>query len=293
MLSKQVVRRQRLNNALRASVSQHEEALLEGLRKRLGPLVGDDENRVLESFEVVYRFFSELLDARESTMVETHERHSAELRDDEAPRELRDAAAADLYEVLVAIRRAANGHFGSELATRLLDLEGSTSQDPLTLSQQASRAMERLRSAEVELPASQLGQEPDRAGWAAQLEPGLARLKEALELVEAEDRDLALTLAAKNLSLDEHDIDATAVARTVEGFLRLAGRKDLADEVRPGRLRRRARRSTEEEETGLAANAAGGDDTGSESPQSPTPSNAPATGPPESRASAAGSAGDP
>lgn len=278
MPSKLVVRRQRLDNALRASLTRHREALLEGLRERFAPLVGDGE--VLQSFERLYEFFFDLLEIRESAMVAADEAHSAELRDDEAPRQRRDEAAAVLYDILVAVRRAANGHFGSDLASRLLDLEGSTSQDPLTLYRQASRVVERLRNPELELPASQLGEEPDRESWAAQLEPPLAALKAAIDAVEQEARDLDLTLADKQTALEEHDIDAGAIARTVEGFLRLAARRDLSEEVRPARLRRRAGRAAEEETP-----EASGDST-EESPDGPPPETsarpgAPATGPPE------------
>lgn len=283
MASKLVVRRQRLDNALRASLTRHREALLEGLRKRFAPLDGEDE--VLQSFERLYDFFFELLEIRENDMVAADEAHSAELRDDEAPRQRRDEAAAALYEKVVAVRRAANGNFGSDLAARLLDFDGSTSQDPLTLYRQASRVVERLRNPELEMPDSLLGGVPDRETWAAQLEPSLAELRAALDTVEEEARDFDLTLADKQNAMDEHDLDADAITRTVEGFLRLAARQDLSEEVRPARLRRRARRSTANETPEADPSDEIPDGSPPDTPASPE---APATGPPDRQGPGAG-----
>lgn len=112
--------------------------------------------------------------------------------------------------------------------------------------------MERLRSTELALPVSSLTDEtPDREGWAARLEPALAALKEALDTVGQEEREFALTQATKGRAVEDYDQDSGALARILEGYMILAGRKDLSEDVRPGRLRRRAQAAAEaEEETG-------------------------------------------
>jgi len=131
MPSKPVIRRQRIDNALRSILTQHEEALLEGLRERLGPLLGEGE--VLESYDKLHRFFLELLDARERSLVEADEAHLAELMDDRAERRLRDRARSEVRDVLIGIRSAANGHFDRDQAAEFLNLEGLTSRDPVAL----------------------------------------------------------------------------------------------------------------------------------------------------------------
>ena len=268
MPSTPVVRRQRLANALRTSLLRHEEALQEGLRERLGPLVGEGE--VLDSFHRIHEFFLKLLAAREEAMVTADEEHLAEKMDDRNPRRLRREAADEVHDILVGIRRAANGHFGTEAATEFLNIEGRTSRDPVIAYRQGTRVMERLRSTELALPASSLTDEtPDREGWAARLEPALAALQNALDTVGQEEREFALTQAAKEIAVDDYDQDSGALARILEGYMILAGRRDLSEEVRPGRLRRRAQAAAEAEE-----------ETGEESPEGEAPAQTESPEPP-------------
>ena len=244
-----VVRKQRLSDALRTSLTQHKEALLEGLRERFGHLAGVDE--VAASYERMHQFFLAVLASREEMMVEADEAHLAEKMDDRDPRRRRDQATAEVASVLVAIRRAAKGHFGPEQAAEFLNLEGDTSYDPVTALRQGTRVMDRLRDASLEMPESLLsGETPDREGWAARLEPPLVALREALEEVGEEERQVSLTQGAKEAAVDDFDNDARALSRILEGYLLLGARRDLSEDVRPARLKRRARNRAEPEEEG-------------------------------------------
>jgi len=249
MPSKPVVRKQRLSDALRTSLTEHKEALLEGLRDRFGDLLEGGE--VEASYERMHQFFLDLLAAREQAMVAADEAHLAEKMDDRDPRRRRNRAAEEVRDVLIGIRRAASGHFDTEQAAELLNLEGLTSRDPVTVHRQGQRVMERLRDAELTLPESLIsGEAPDREGWAARLEPPLAALEEALEDVGEEQRQESLTRAAKKTAVDTFDQDASALSRILEGYLLLGDRKDLSEDVRPGRLNRRARARAESEGEG-------------------------------------------
>lgn len=252
MPSKPVVRKQRLGDALRTSMTQHKGALLEGLRDRFGELFEDGE--VEASYERMHQFFLDLLAAREQALVAADEAHLAEKMDDRGPRRRRDRAAEEVASVLVAIRRAANGHFGTEQAAEFLNLEGDTSHDPVIAHRQGTRVMERLRDASLELPESLLsGESPDREGWAARLEPPLTVLRQALDEVGEEERQASLTQGAKKAAVADFDNDARALSRILEGYLLLGGRKDLSEDVRPARLNRRARARAEPEDEGEPA----------------------------------------
>jgi len=249
MPSKPVVRKQRLSDALRTSLTEHKEALLEGLRERFGDLLEGGE--VEASYERMHQFFLDLLAAREQAMVAADEAHLAEKMDDRDPRRRRDRAAEEVASVLVAIRRAANGYFGTEQAAEFLNLEGDTSYDPVIAHRQGTRVMERLRDASLGLPDSQLsGEAPDREGWAARLEPPLTALAQALQDVGEEERQASLTQGTKDAAVDDFDNDARALSRILEGYLLLGGRQDLSEDVRPGRLNRRARARAEPEGEG-------------------------------------------
>lgn len=246
MPSKPVIRHQRFAAALRSSFETHEDALLEGLQERLGPLLG--EGAVIDAYKTVHQFFLDALAAREDSMVAADEAHLAEEMDDRHPRRLRDQAALRVVTVLVGIRRAATGHFGVDGAEEFLNLVGRTGQDPVTLFRQGTRVMERLRSTELAPPTSALSDGmPDREGWAARLEPALTALEEALDTVGHEERELALTRATKAAAVEAFQQDSRALARTLEWIMVLAGRRDLSEEVRPGRLNRRARAAAEGE----------------------------------------------
>lgn len=285
MPSKEVIRRQRLAEALRTSLVMHKGALMEGLQRRLEPVLGEGE--ILQSYELIHQFFLDLLIARESAVVAADEAHLAEVMDDRDPRRRRNLAAAEVRRVLVGIRRAAAGFFGTEEAAEVLNLEGLTSRDPVTLHRQATRVMERLRDPALVLPPSQLsGEAPDREGWAARLEPALAALKETNDAVGEEDREAELTLAAKRAALADHDQDVSALLRIVQGFLQLGDRRDLAEEVRPARLRRRARAASPggggEEQPG-GGDAPGSDEpTGTGEAPAPDPPGTAGNGPPAS-----------
>lgn len=244
MPSQIVVRRQRQARALRTSLNQHKEALLEGLQLRHPLELGD--GAALQGYEQLHQFFLDALAGRLDAMVRADDEHSVELMDDREPRRRRELAADQAHRVLLGVRRAATGFFGTEGAAELLNMEGETSRDPVTLYRQGVLVMERLRDPELELPPSLLSGAPDREGWAALLEPALSTLREALDEVGGEEREAALTRALRNQTIADHDQDFNALARILEGFLLLAGRRDLSDDVRPGRLRRRARRAAEE-----------------------------------------------
>ena len=270
MPSKPVIRHQRFAAALRTSLERHEDAVLEGLQERLGPLLG--EGAVIDSYKTVLQFSLDVLAAREDTMVAADEAHLAEEMDDRNPRRLRDEAALRVITVLVGIRRTATGHFGVEGAEEFLNLEGRTSQDPVTLFRQGTRVMERLRSTELALPPSALSEvAPDREGWAARLEPALTALEEALDTVGQEERELALTRATKTAAVEAFKQDSAALARTLEWIMVLAGRRDLSEEVRPARLRRRARAAAEDESPPDAEPSDGEEpaDTGNPNPPGP------------------------
>jgi len=246
MPSKPVVRKQRLGDALRTSMTQHKGALLEGLRNRFGDLLEDGE--VEASYERMHQFFLDLLAAREQALVAADEAHLAEKMDDRGPRRRRDRATAEVASALVSIRHASRGHFGTDEAAEVLNLEGRTSRDPVTAHRQGTRVMERLRDESIELPESLLsGEAPDREGWAARLEPPLNALREALEEVGEEERQASLTQGSKEAAEADFDNDARALSRILEGYLLLGDRKDLAEDVRPGRLNRRARAEPEGE----------------------------------------------
>lgn len=249
MPSTLVVRRQRLHEALRTSLTQHQGALLEGLRERFGDQLADAE--VEASYVRMHQFFLDLMVNRERALVAADEAHLAEKMDDREPRRRRDRAAQEVATALVAIRQAANGHFSAEVAEEVLNLEGRVTRDPVTVHRQGSRVMERLRDPDLVLPVSRLsGEAPDREGWAARLEPPLTALAEALQDVGEEERQASLTQRTKNLAAEDFDNDARALSRILEGYLLLGGRRDLSETVRPGRLNRRARAREESESDG-------------------------------------------
>ena len=71
-------------------------------------------------------------------------------------------------------------------------------------------------------------------------------LEEALDTVGHEERELALTRATKKEAVEAFKQDSRALAGTLEWIMVLAGRRDLSEEVRPGRLNRRVRAAEDE-----------------------------------------------
>ena len=268
MPSKGVIDRQRVAQDVLQAARTHSQQVGEALAAQLGGFVAEGEPT--PDFVAFQLLLARYLEDRLTRLVAADEIHLVELDDDQAPRLRRDEAVAQLHVSLVRIRDVIKAAYGTVLGTNLLGIDGATSNDPLTLHRQASRALDRLREPKMELPAVQLGGvDVDLQGLADELQPATAELTAALREVRHEQRQREATLKLKNEAMGEVDAAIGGVGRVLIGCDEIAGFPSFAARIRLTLPARRARtngepETTEPEETTPDAPSTQGAEPGSE-----------------------------
>lgn len=156
--------------------------------------------------------------------------YAQEQADDPPLRKKRDDAAAELSQRWSDVKSQVIRRFGSS-SPREYGLEGDTPTTPDALSRQTANAVKLLR-AKPRSHASKLG-EFTTAGAADHLEEAENVLSSTLSAVTTETKELQDALGRRDAAMAEWSNVYQACATLLEGYLRLGGRTDLADRVRP------------------------------------------------------------
>jgi hypothetical protein len=232
MASKMVVDRQAVGRDVLAALAVHDGEVADGLRRE----VGDAAGGVAELQATLRR----RLEGRLEALVAADEEHLAATGDLAAARRRRDAAARELYRLLVGLRRLAEGLYGSG-ARELLRIEGRVAQRPVPMLRQARRMMARLADPAVPRPERRFASATaDEGEWAELLAPAIEALAAALHSTDRARRRVESTLLAKTEALAAYDLAHGRLARYGEALFELAGLPEYASRLRP-RGRRRAR----------------------------------------------------
>ena len=276
MPSKGVLDRQRIAKAIVATARTHAPEVGDRLQEILAPFVPEGET--LPDLTRLQLVLADYLEAQIDEIVQADEVHLKELDDDDGPRRRRDDAAATLYDTVVAIRETLAGPFRSQGADAIHGVDGETSRDPVTLQRQATRILERLNEESLELPPARLqGIQIDLGTLAAQLQPALDELGQAIKAVDREVREAETTIREKDNALSAVDTAVSSVGRVLTGFDNLAGFSEFSDKIRLSLPNRRRRDTPPEQESPLPET---GDEGGSPAPGDAPPNELPASGGP-------------
>ncbi len=163
--------------------------------------------------------------------------HASELLDDEAPRQRRDVAQAELSALLLQQRATMEALYGAQTARAY----GLTEALPT----QPAQLVVRARSVEKQLRENPITDKPLRKGLslkaselADELDDHLGRLATALSDVQREAREAQLTLEEKTQAAERWQTVYQGVTSAFYGLYLLAGRKDLAERIEPTARRR-------------------------------------------------------
>ena len=105
---------------------------------------------------------------------------------------------------------------------------------PEELVRQVDRLIDHLSASSLVLPAPLLGEvNLTLTDIASSLQPLVDNLRNALADVGREVKKASLTQLDRNRAVEEYDKAFLGIARTLETLYRLAGEKELADQVRP------------------------------------------------------------
>lgn len=228
MPSKQVVDRQKEAQAVLSAAATHTAELVKQLEALFVPLLHRGEKPL--DLELMVALLVRTLQQSLTAMIDADDAYQNELLDDAAPRQQRDEAAAALRQRLIDLRDTLGGLFGSALV-QSSGFGTTTPTDPTLLSRFAVGIIQALDG--VKLPKPKLpGLTVNAKQLVTELDALRKNLDQALAEVSRETREAQATLSARNAAQAAFDERYTGVASLLSGFLRLAGKGDLADQVR-------------------------------------------------------------
>lgn len=146
--------------------------------------------------------------------------------------------AGKLGKVVVGLRRAILGYY-VEPDLPGLGLDGDTAREPLALLRQGELVEEQLQREDLVkvLGDALLDPSPDPGVHIEQLKPAVSELRTAFDELNDSKRRVDVLVTEKEEAMEHYDEVFLRVARQFEDLCRLAGKKKLADKVRPSTAR--------------------------------------------------------
>jgi len=235
MPSKQVTDRSRSAKIVGANVETNAAEMAAKNAIQLSPYLHEGE--LLPDGALYLRLMARLLASKSTRLDAADAAHEAEISDDAIPRAARDAGESDVRETTIEYRNAISAKYG-DVGLRTLGVYEPPPAHPLPLAKYARDFCGALADGSRTLTGSaRRGVQVQPAEMVAELLPLVVRLESALQVVTQEAAELNVTQTAKDNAMEANDRTFSAVANITEGLLMLAGRRDLADRVRPSRRR--------------------------------------------------------
>lgn len=178
-----------------------------------------------------------LLTRRTAALVAADRTHAVELADDDEHRAKRDERITDLRGYLSSLRANLTGNYGPGLSVAY-GLPAAIPDDAASLLTLAGSVEHLLRNRPLTEPPKRHSLAIDPVATADDLQAAAAELQASLGDVEREKREAQLTLNAKNEALAEWTSGYQGVADAVSALFYLAGKRELAEKVRPTARRR-------------------------------------------------------
>lgn len=229
MRSKQISDRQKQAQVVISAGKTHRREIVAGLGARLTPMLSGKEK--LPDLDLMVELHVRLLEQTQEALLTQDDAYQQELLDDAAPRQKRDEAATALYGRLVELRELLTGVYGLA-AAREAGLSGTTPQDPVQLSRFASQVSKAIGAAKLPKPRMR-GASLHVGEVAAELDQLRKTLDQHLADVLRETREAQAALSERKTAQATFDETYDGVSSLIAGLLRLAGKPDLAERVRP------------------------------------------------------------
>lgn len=252
-MAKAVTDREGSAEAVAAAAETHVARVNEAFTKRFGDFATKKEKaeKGLPDMGFALVLVARALRASIGALVEASTAHDRELADDDAPREARDAAAAELVRLMVGIRAAVEVVFGKR-GLKALGIDGRTPTDAKAILEHTRSFLRHLEDPAMEMPPLiQQGVHVEPQVWAGKLRAPLGKLEAARKVVAREEREAQATGDAKAKAILAFDDMFAAGAGFISASLGLVGEWELAAKTRPSLRRAGAiETSVDEEEVG-------------------------------------------
>ncbi len=220
-----------------------------------------------------------------------HDMELARLSDDDnvggevevlGSRLLRDESYAEVYRLMIKAKQGVQALFDSRAVSRLLGPAREVPADPVRLYQVADRCRRWLSDPEIELGEGLEAFNFDPAALVAGMEDPVARLRTALETLQADAKDGVDRLKAKRGNLERLRQLVGMSARFYEALYDLAGMEFESDRIRQSSHRSTSADEAAGGETPPTEEGEGSTDNGTESASASTDPDAGSASPPAS-----------
>jgi len=247
MASKMVTAKQKQAEQIKEAIRTHGGVISDALQAKAAR-----RGAALSAVQAILQFAHDEVDAALTQAADADAAHEAELADDHAPREARDAAAEQLRGALVDLRRTTATLYGDR-QVKTLAFPSEIPRDPAQVERAAVDVLGALRKGPLPKPALVGVEAVSTDAWIALLEGGLDALAAARADVTRETQEARATQAAKDRTgAALTDAMVTAAQLTV-GLARLAGTPELVAGLR-GTIFRGAAKDAADAEVDAPAN---------------------------------------
>lgn len=237
-LSKQTLNRLETTASIGTSVRVNGDAIAAAVAAELPGVTAKEVHKLMTAAVNWLESSGELLRTTEYA-------YTQEQADDPPGRDQRDEDAAALAERIAIVRELLRSTLGSA-AVRRYGLRGTLPARPLELVELGANAVELLRS-QPATATPMPGVTIDTNVLAAELEARVTALRQSLDTVAIEERELHVARTARDAALDRWTRVYPGVGALVEGLYRIGGRADLAARIRVTQSRTAGRKDPEDD----------------------------------------------
>jgi len=250
-IGKQIENRLTVSGKVAASAQAHRTDISKALAAQAEVVQGPKTKATPEVFEIVLGALRQMLEHASADLKKEELAYAAEQADDVKPRAQRDALTAELIALMTRLRSTVEDAMGAE-ALEPYGLEGATPRTARPLANHVANVTSLMQKKPAKV-TTDLGSTFSTEATVAAIKPKGAALDAVLVTLDREVRELEKALGARDQAVELWTEVYQGVATALSGLYRLAGRKDLADRVRPTSRT-------------LSGEDAAGDDAGGEEP---------------------------
>lgn len=230
-LGKEMENRLTVSKKVIAAAQTHGPALAPILADKALAAKGDGDTPKAAAFKAMFASLAAMLTSASNALETAELNHSAEQADDVGPRTARDKAKEQLLALMVKLGSTVEDALGAD-GLKAYGLEGDTPRTPKTLATYVGNVIHLMTQTPKQV-TTDVGGTFSTAATVKILQKAKAELDAALADVDREARELEETLGTRDQALSEWADVYQGVANTLTGLFRLAGRRDLAERVRP------------------------------------------------------------
>jgi hypothetical protein len=230
-IGKQIENRLTVSGKVAASAQTHRVEVARALAAQSRAVQGSKTEATTEVFETAIGALQDMVERAAFELKKAELTLAAEQADDVVPRSQRDGLTMELGALMTRVRSTVEDAMGPEVLPTY-GLEGATPRAARQLANHVANVVSLMEQKPSEV-TTELGSTFSTSATVNAIKPKGAALEAALKVVDREARELEKAQSDRDQAVELWTEIYQGVATALSGLYRLAGRKDLADRVRP------------------------------------------------------------